>query len=58
MWGLLRQGGEVMCPLGLCSLLTLAIFLQRLVRLTPALKDSEPVATSITFRVKLRLVNT
>jgi hypothetical protein len=35
MWELLKQGGMVMCPLGLCSLLTVAISLQRLMRLTP-----------------------
>jgi protein TonB len=30
----------------------------RRARFAPALKDGEPVATSITFRVKFRLVNT
>jgi len=39
MWELLEQGGVVMYPLGLCSLLTLAILLERLVRFRHADRD-------------------
>jgi len=39
MWELLRQGGVVMYPLGFCSLLTLAILLERLVRFSRADRD-------------------
>jgi biopolymer transport protein ExbB len=42
MLELLKQGGVVIYPLGLCSLLTLAIFLERLVRFRRA--DREPGA--------------
>lgn len=30
MWEMLKQGGVVMYPLGLCSLLTVAILVERL----------------------------
>jgi biopolymer transport protein ExbB/TolQ len=39
MWELLRQGGVVMYPLGLCSALTLGILLERLVRFRCADRD-------------------
>jgi len=39
MWDMLQQGGVVMYPLGLCSLLTLAILLERLVRFSRADRD-------------------
>ena len=39
MWDMLQQGGVVIYPLGLCSLLTLAIFLERLVRFSRADRD-------------------
>ena len=39
MLELLKQGGVVIYPLGLCSLLTLAIFLERLVRFSRADRD-------------------
>ena len=41
MLEILKQGGVVIYPLGLCSLLTLAIFLERLVRFRKA--DRDPV---------------
>jgi biopolymer transport protein ExbB len=43
MWELLKQGGVVMYPLGFCSLLTLAILLERLVRFSRADRDPEVV---------------
>jgi biopolymer transport protein ExbB len=43
MWDMLQQGGVVMYPLGLCSLLTLAIFLERLVRFCRADRDPATV---------------
>ncbi len=39
MWELLKQGGVVMYPLGFCSLLTVAILLERLVRFRRADRD-------------------
>lgn len=39
MWELLKQGGVVMYPLGCCSLLTLAILLERFIRFTRADRD-------------------
>jgi biopolymer transport protein ExbB len=44
MWDMLQQGGVVIYPLGLCSLLTLAIFLERLVRFYRADRDPAVVA--------------
>jgi biopolymer transport protein ExbB len=44
MWDVLQQGGVVIYPLGLCSLLTLAIFLERLVRFSRADRDPAVVA--------------
>jgi biopolymer transport protein ExbB len=44
MWDVLQQGGVVIYPLGLCSLLTLAIFLERLVRFSRADRDPATVA--------------
>jgi biopolymer transport protein ExbB len=41
---LLKQGGLVIYPLGLCSLLTLAIFLERVVRFSRADRDPAIVA--------------
>ena len=43
MLELLKQGGVVVYPLGLCSLLTLAIFLERLVRFSRADRDPATV---------------
>jgi biopolymer transport protein ExbB len=43
MWDLLRQGGVVMYPLGLCSLLTVAIFIDRLWRFLRADRDPQGV---------------
>ena len=44
MLELLKQGGLVIYPLGLCSLLTLAIFLERVVRFSRADRDPAIVA--------------
>jgi biopolymer transport protein ExbB len=43
MWDLLKQGGVVMYPLGLCSLLTMAIFIDRLWRFLRADRDPQEV---------------
>ena len=39
MWELLKQGGVVMYPLGLCSLLTIAIFIDRVWHFARANRD-------------------
>ncbi len=43
MWELLKQGGVVMYPLGLCSLLTVGIFLERLWHFLRADRDPQEV---------------
>ncbi len=43
MWELLKQGGVVMYPLGLCSLLTVAILIERLWRFSRADRDPQAV---------------
>ncbi len=43
MWELLKQGGVVMYPLGLCSLLTIGIFLERLWHFLRADRDPQEV---------------
>lgn len=43
MLELLKQGGVVMYPLGLCSLLTVAVFLERLWRFLKADRDPQAV---------------
>ncbi len=45
MWELLKQGGVVMYPLGLCSLLTVGIFLERLWHFARANRDPQQVLT-------------
>lgn len=47
MWELLKQGGVVMYPLGLCSLLTIAIFLERLWHFARADRDPETVISRV-----------
>jgi len=43
MWELLKQGGVVMYPLGLCSLLTIAIFIDRVWHFARANRDPRDV---------------
>jgi len=43
MWELLKQGGVVMYPLALCSLLTVAIFIERLWQFARAQRDPQEV---------------
>jgi biopolymer transport protein ExbB len=43
MWELLKQGGVVMYPLGLCSILTIGIFLERLWHFMRADRDPRQV---------------
>ena len=43
MWEMLKQGGVVMYPLGLCSLLTMAIFVERLWHFLRADRDPQAV---------------
>ena len=43
MWDLLKQGGVVMYPLGLCSVLTVTIFVDRLWRFLRADRDPQGV---------------
>ena len=43
MWELLKQGGVVMYPLGLCSLLTVAIFIERAWHFARANRDPRDV---------------
>ena len=43
MWELLKQGGVVMYPLALCSLLTVAIFVERLWQFLGAQRDPQEV---------------
>jgi len=43
MWELLKQGGVVMYPLGLCSLLTIGIFIERLWHFARADRDPRSV---------------
>jgi biopolymer transport protein ExbB len=45
MWELLKQGGLVMYPLGICSLLTVGIFLERLWHFFRATRDPRQVLT-------------
>lgn len=55
MLELLKQGGVVIYPLGLCSLLTLAIFLERLVRFSRA--DRDPVMVARRAEAALKAAN-
>ncbi len=43
MWELLKQGGVVMYPLGLCSLITVGIFIERLFRFARADRSPQQV---------------
>jgi len=43
MWELLKQGGVVMYPLGLCSLLTIAVFIERIWHFARASRDPREV---------------
>lgn len=43
MWEILKQGGVVMYPLGICSLLTVAIFVERLWHFLRADRDPQRV---------------
>jgi biopolymer transport protein ExbB len=43
MWELLKQGGVVMYPLGICSLLTITIFIERVIRFRQADRDPAQV---------------
>jgi biopolymer transport protein ExbB len=55
MWELLKQGGVVMYPLGFCSLLTVAILLERLVRFRHA--DRDPAVVMRQAEAALRSAN-
>ena len=46
MWELIKQGGVVMYPLGLCSLLTVAILIERVWRFRDADRDPQTVVES------------
>ncbi len=43
MWELLKQGGVVMYPLGVCSLITIGIFIERLWRFSRADRSPQQV---------------
>ncbi|MBE9565864.1 MAG: MotA/TolQ/ExbB proton channel family protein [Proteobacteria bacterium] len=46
MWELIKQGGVVMYPLGLCSLITVAILIERVWRFRDADRDPQTVVES------------